>query len=87
MRFLGIAARLEPTIAGVEHRSVWPGLMRTFHGEQLTGHTAVILEGIPAMGCDASRSIKIAAKWSIPSHRLAGPVVRPLLDDLRSVRT
>ena len=27
MRFLGIAARLEPTIAGVEHRSVWPGLM------------------------------------------------------------
>ena len=26
MRFLGIAARLEPTIAGVPHRSVWPGL-------------------------------------------------------------
>ena len=27
MRFLGIAARLEPTIAGVQHRSVWPGLV------------------------------------------------------------
>ena len=27
MRFLGIAARFEPTIAGVQHRSVWPGLM------------------------------------------------------------
>ena len=27
MRFLGIAARFEPTIAGVQHRSVWPGLI------------------------------------------------------------
>ena len=27
MRFLGIAARLEPTIAGVQHRSMWPGLI------------------------------------------------------------
>ena len=28
MRFLGIAAPLEHTIAGAQHRSVWPGLMR-----------------------------------------------------------
>ena len=27
MRFLGIAARLELTIAGVQHHSVWPGLI------------------------------------------------------------
>ena len=26
MRFFGIAALLEHTIAGVQHRSVWPGL-------------------------------------------------------------
>ena len=26
MRFLGIAALLECTIADVQHRSVWPGL-------------------------------------------------------------
>ena len=26
MRFLGIAARLEHTIAGMQHRSVWPRL-------------------------------------------------------------
>ena len=26
MRFLGIAAPLEYTIAGAQHRSVWPGL-------------------------------------------------------------
>ena len=29
MRFLGIAALLEHTIADVQHRSVWPGLMPT----------------------------------------------------------
>ena len=27
MRFLGIAAPLEHTIAGEQHRSVWPGLI------------------------------------------------------------
>ena len=27
MRFYGIAAPLEQTIAGVQHRSVWPGLI------------------------------------------------------------
>ena len=27
MRFLGIAAPLEHTIADVQHRSVWPGLI------------------------------------------------------------
>ena len=26
-----------------------------------------------AMGCDAPRTLKIAAKWSISSHRVAGP--------------
>ena len=30
MRFLGIAALLEHTIAGVQHRSVWPGLMFSY---------------------------------------------------------
>ena len=29
MRFLGIAARFQHTIAGVQHRSVWPGLIMT----------------------------------------------------------
>ena len=27
----------------------------------------------PAMGCDAPRTLKIAAKWSISSHHVAGP--------------
>ena len=49
--------------------------MKTFHHELLTGHTAAILEEIPAMVCDAS--IRIEAqnrrKWPISSHRLAGP--------------
>ena len=27
-----------------------------------------------AMGCDAPRTLKIAAKWSISSHRVAGPL-------------
>ena len=27
-----------------------------------------------AMGCDAPRTLKIAAKWSISSHRVAGPI-------------
>ena len=35
MRFLGIAARFEPTIAGVQHRSVWPGLMEGKEGSAL----------------------------------------------------
>ena len=26
MQFLGVAAHLEHTIAGVQHRNVWPGL-------------------------------------------------------------
>ena len=39
----------------------------------MTGHTAAILKEIPAMGCDASKSNKIAAKWSVSSHRVARP--------------
>ena len=31
--------------------------MKTFHCDKLTGHTAVILEEIPAMVYDASRSL------------------------------
>ena len=43
----------------------------------MTGHTAAIFNQRPAMGCvgcDASRTLKIAAKWSFLPHRVAGPL-------------
>ena len=30
------------------------------------------------MGCDAPRTLQIAAKWSISSHRVAGPYTAKL---------
>ena len=41
--------------------------MKTFHHELLTGYTAAILEEIPAMVCDASRSSK--SQENHPFHR------------------
>ena len=36
--------------------------MKTFHCQELTGHTAAILEEITAMVSNASRDLKMAAK-------------------------
>ena len=50
--------------------------MKTFHHEKLTGHTAVIFEGTPAMFYDGLRcfwKLKIAGKRPISSQRVAGP--------------
>ena len=49
--------------------------MVTSHLELQTGHTAAIFEEIPAMVCDASRSSKSQAKWSISLHRVAGLIL------------
>ena len=43
--------------------------MKTFHREKLTGHTAAVLEEMPAMICDASRSSKLQENG--PFHRRA----------------
>ena len=61
-----------------------------FHRGQLPGHTPAILEEIPAMACDglrgdASRCLKIAAKLSFSSHRVAGPYgVKALVSSRRT---
>ena len=50
--------------------------MKTFHREWLTGHTAAVFEGTPAMVCDGVRcfyNLKIAGKRPISSQRVAGP--------------
>ena len=47
--------------------------MKTFHREQLTGHTAAILVEIPAMISDGLRcflKLKIAGKWPISLHHV-----------------
>ena len=49
--------------------------MKTSHCESETGHTAAILEEIPAMVCDGLRcllKLKIAGKMLISSQRVAG---------------
>ena len=51
--------------------------METSHHGLLTGCTAVILKKIPAMiydGLRCSQTLKIAGKWPISSHRVAGPI-------------
>ena len=49
------------------------GEHENFPSQVASGHTAAILREIHAMACDASRSVKIAAKCPISSHRVAGP--------------
>ena len=52
--------------------------MVTSHREKLTGHTAAILEEIPAMVCDGLRcllKLKIAGKRLSSSQRI-GPATR-----------
>ena len=47
------------------------------HHEQLTGHTAAILEEIPAMFCDGLLcllKLRIAGKRLISSQHVAGPL-------------
>ena len=51
--------------------------MKTSHRESETGHTAAILEEIPAMFCNGLRcllKLKIAGKTLITSQRVAGPL-------------
>ena len=51
--------------------------MKTSHRESETGHTAAILEEIPAMFCDGLQcllKLKIAGKTLISSQRVAGPI-------------
>ena len=49
------------------------GEHENFPSQVASGHTAAILREIHAMAFDASRSVKIAAKCPISSHRVAGP--------------
>ena len=55
--------------------------MIIFHREKLIGHTAAIMEEIPAMVCGAlqsSKHLRIAWKSLVSSHRAAGPFVRDI---------
>ena len=61
--------------------------MKTSHRESETGHTAAILEEIPAMFCNGLRcllKLKIARKTLITSQCVAGPLPALICDASRS---